>query len=103
MSQSLLQDFAQLEVVLLYDSTTFDYIIIGDGTAGCVLTDRLSADPNITVAVPIEGGPSDDNLPRVLKLSEWMSLLGGPLDYKVRFGFSTGSSGWVVLKLTSGL
>jgi choline dehydrogenase len=61
--------------------TTYDYIIIGGGTAGCVLADRLTADPNITVAV-IEGGPSDHNLPQVLKLSEWLSLLGGPLDYQ---------------------
>lgn len=37
----------------------YDYVIIGGGTAGCVLADRLSQDSGVTVAV-IEGGPSDD-------------------------------------------
>lgn len=29
----------------------------------------------------IEGGPSDYNDSRVLQLKEWLSLLGGDLDY----------------------
>lgn len=61
----------------------YDFIVVGGGTAGCVLADRLSEDPNITVAV-IEGGPSDHDKPQVLQLSEWLSLLGGPYDYQYK-------------------
>jgi len=37
---------------------TFDYVIIGSGSAGSVLTNRLSEDANSTVCV-LEAGPSD--------------------------------------------
>ncbi|MEM8920847.1 MAG: GMC family oxidoreductase N-terminal domain-containing protein, partial [Pseudomonadota bacterium] len=40
---------------------TFDYVIVGAGSAGCVLANRLSADPDVRVAV-IEAGKKDDNL-----------------------------------------
>jgi choline dehydrogenase-like flavoprotein len=39
---------------------TFDYIIIGGGSAGCVLANRLSANPDNRVAL-IESGPWDRN------------------------------------------
>lgn len=42
-------------------TTRYDYVIVGAGSAGCVLANRLSADPRISVLV-LEAGGSDAHL-----------------------------------------
>lgn len=41
----------------------FDYVIVGAGSAGCVLANRLSANPNVAVCLIEAGG--DDRSPRI--------------------------------------
>jgi choline dehydrogenase len=43
------------------ETTEFDYVIVGAGSAGCVMANRLSANPGVTVCL-IEAGKEDKSL-----------------------------------------
>ncbi|TMC23311.1 MAG: choline dehydrogenase [Chloroflexi bacterium] len=57
----------------------YDYIIVGAGSAGCVLANRLTADPNCTVLL-LEAGGSDQR-PEVQTPAAFPNLLRTPLDW----------------------
>ncbi|KAG8165119.1 hypothetical protein KVR01_005394 [Diaporthe batatas] len=60
------------------DGKTYDYIIVGGGTAGCVLAARLSEDTDVSVLV-LEKGHVKDNLVSRMPLLSQNMFLGDPL------------------------
>lgn len=58
---------------------TFDYVIVGAGSSGCVLANRLSADPQARVLLLEAGGP--DTNPLIPVIGQWTSLSGSEVDW----------------------
>ncbi len=69
----------------------FDYIIVGAGTSGCVLANRLSAPDDVSVLV-VETGPRDAN-PNIHRPAGLFRLLGGSLTSNTRTVRQSGLNG----------
>jgi choline dehydrogenase-like flavoprotein len=61
----------------------FDFVIVGGGTAGLTVANRLSELPNITVAI-IEAGDSVFNNPAVTNPDDFTVPLGTSIDWQYK-------------------
>ncbi|RME99180.1 MAG: choline dehydrogenase, partial [Alphaproteobacteria bacterium] len=66
------------------DLGTYDYIIVGAGSAGCVLANRLSEDPRVSVLLLEAGGR--DNYVWIHIPVGYLYCMGNP---RTDWGFST--------------
>ena len=66
------------------DLGTFDYVVIGAGSAGCVLANRLSEDPSVKVALLEAGGK--DNYMWIHIPVGYLHCMGNP---RTDWGFKT--------------
>lgn len=63
---------------------TFDYIVVGGGSAGCVLANRLSERPDVSVCL-LEAGPPDKSI----FIHVPLGLIRGMVDPKINWMFAS--------------
>lgn len=62
---------------------TFDYVVVGAGTAGLVIANRLSENSAVTVAVIEPGGDEREN-PQVKSASSFLQAFNTRVDWNYR-------------------
>lgn len=75
-------------VLATCSSTAFDYVIVGGGTAGMLLANRLSANPAATVAV-VEAGDLAFSNPNVTHVPKTIAEYGLGFGTPVEWGYKT--------------
>lgn len=73
------------------DQQSYDYVIAGAGSAGCVLAARLSEDPDTTVLLLEAGG--EDTRPEIGVPPAWPGLWGSEVDYAYSTTAQPGTGG----------
>ncbi|KAF5242232.1 hypothetical protein FAUST_3425 [Fusarium austroamericanum] len=69
--------------------TTYDFIVCGGGTSGCVVAARLAEDPNVKVLV-IEAGQHNEHLENVHMVGGWSQNFDKETDWNVVSTHGTG-------------
>lgn len=59
---------------------TYDYVVVGGGTAGCIVASRLAEDPDTSVCL-IEAGRSEKDNPEIQDFRNWVNLIGSRYDW----------------------
>jgi choline dehydrogenase-like flavoprotein len=73
---------------VLAAGASFDYVIVGGGPAGLIVANRLSANPNTTVAI-IEAGGSVYNNPNVTALPKTIAQFSPGIGTSIDWGYTS--------------
>ena len=74
----------------------YDYVIVGGGSAGCVLAARLAgSSPDVSVLL-IEAGPDGRGVAPIVDPPQWTKLLGTSLDWGYSYAPSSAVAGQAI-------